>query len=95
MARDLKYGKVEFERGSIADDELVFALRAQDPHAPEAIRQYALLCVTAGAPAVHVQAVLDAAGMFERWQRENPERVKANPGLPKDVPPGTSELVTP
>lgn len=64
MARDLKYGLIVVERGSIPDDEPVFVLRAQDALAGETIRFYMKRREQEGIGTV---AVAEALKDMEAW----------------------------
>ena len=48
MAMDRKYGYVKL--GTMAEDEPIFILRAQDKLMQEALSHYAELCIKAGSP---------------------------------------------
>ena len=58
MARDLKYGTVIVERGTIPDDEPVFVLRAQDALAADTIRYYMKRRTISGCTTLAVEAAL-------------------------------------
>lgn len=68
MAIDRKYGRVTLGRGTVADDEPVFVIRAQDQLAPALIEHYADLCRESGSPEHHVAGVLEAAAQMRGWQ---------------------------
>jgi hypothetical protein len=80
MAREIKYGQVTAEHGTIPDDELVFLLRAQDIAAVPTLKDYLAHCEDYGSPEGHLVAVEDVIREFERWQAHN--AVKAA-GAPK------------
>ena len=52
----------------IADDEPMFALRAQDTSAPGLVRGWARLALALGAPAAKVFAAYECADAMEAWQ---------------------------
>lgn len=82
MAFDRKYGRVTLERGTIADDEPVFVVRAQDALAPALLEHYASMCEQAGSPERHVRGVVSAAEGFRVWQRTHRTQT------PVSAPPG-------
>lgn len=84
MGIDRKYGRVTLEHGTIADDEPVFVLRAQDALAERVLRHYANLCRDAGSPPKHVFGIGEAAGEFLNWQREHHTQI------PRSDPPAAS-----
>lgn len=80
MAHEGKYGKITAELKELGDDEPVFLFRATDPFTPLAIRRYAQHCQAYGCEAKHVQDCFDHADRIEKWQKENPTKVKYLPG---------------
>lgn len=80
MAKDLKYGDVSTERGSIGPEEPVFVFRAQDELLPTVLAYYRSLCVGAGSPERHLDAITDAKHAIETWQLANPTKVPESIG---------------
>lgn len=71
MAKDLKYGHVSLERGTIADDEPVVVFRAQDKLLPEVLAFYRRACQEHGSPDRHLAAIDDAAAYVVAWQADH------------------------
>ena len=70
--------KEELETGClsrVADDELVFVLRAKDVLAPVVIRIWAVLARAGGARLPKVREAEVLAGEMESWQREHGAKV--------------------
>lgn len=80
MARDLKYGEVVLEKGSIGEDEPVFVMRAQDRLVPQVLAFYRDLCVAQGSPEHHVQGIVDAGAEITVWQARNHTQVPRSDG---------------
>lgn len=76
MARDLKYGKVTLEYGTIGEDEVVVVFRAQDALLPKLLMYYHLFCLKAGTKRRHLRLVMDAIDAVQEWQRDHPDQVK-------------------
>lgn len=74
-----KYGTITTTGKQFHPGEPVFILRATDPLAPDAIREYADLCEDWACAKDHVDAVLDHADRIEEWQKANPTLVKKLP----------------
>lgn len=68
MGIDRKYGAVSTERGSIAADEPVFILRAQDATALDVLDAYARISRDAGARESHLAGVAAVRDEFAAWQ---------------------------
>jgi hypothetical protein len=77
--------QMELERWSLAfpADEPLFLLRGQDKAVPDTISTYWDICMGFGdpieedeCPAEHCDAIQAAGEALDKWQRENPERVK-------------------
>lgn len=60
----------------IEADEPVFLLRGRDAFAAIAVANYAFIARQRGADAAFVSVCGEWAGEMERWQQDNPERVK-------------------
>ncbi len=76
---DGKYGEITCEKKTFHPGEPVFLLRATDPIAPQAIRNYAHGCQINGCSQEHVAACLSHAHQIESWQLANPSLVKERP----------------
>jgi hypothetical protein len=76
MGYDGKYGRVTTEHGDIPDDEPVIVFRGRDRLVPEMLAHYMDLCERAGSPARHVRLVHVSTDLIEKWQRDNPDRVR-------------------
>jgi len=79
-AIDGKYGEITSSKKEFHPGEPVFLLRAQDPIAPEAVDEYAMLCRSAGCHPEHVAAVIRHGDRIRDWQRAHPDLVKSRPG---------------
>lgn len=79
MAIDGKYGVITTEKKQLHPDEPVFLLRATDPLAAQAIRQYADACELAGCSEDHIEAVMEHARRIVLWQDRNRQLVKKRP----------------
>ena len=77
---DGKYGAITTERKELHPGEPVFLLRATDPVAPMAIREYAFNCERRGCDPEHVAAAVRHAQRMEEWQEQNADLVKDKPG---------------
>lgn len=71
MAIDLKYGRVELEKGTIGEDEPVFVFRAQDRLLPYLLTMYEALCESAGSPAAHLTGIDAAREAIMEWQEDH------------------------
>ena len=71
MAVDLKYGTVFLEHGTIAKDEPVFVIRAQDRLAKELLWYYKSLCAKALCPQNHLDGIDAVRDQFAAWQADN------------------------
>lgn len=71
MAKDLKYGEVTTERGTIGTDEPVFVLRAQDKLSHYVIEAYRQMAQEAGSPQRHLDNIEAAFQQFVSWQAVN------------------------
>jgi hypothetical protein len=80
MAIDRKYGRVEIERGSIADDEPVVVFRAQDATLPRLLHFYEGLCISAGSPESHVHLIVEDLRAVQNWQLMHGIQVPGTPG---------------
>lgn len=74
-----KYGIITAEKKEFHEGEPVFLLRATDPLAPQAIRNYAHGCQINGCSQEHISACLLHAHRIDAWQLANPEFVKKIP----------------
>jgi hypothetical protein len=75
MAIDLKYGRVQLERGTIGEDEAVVVFRAQDETLPEVLAFYRALCAKKDSPARHLAAIDDATEHVKTWQADHHTQV--------------------
>jgi hypothetical protein len=78
-AADNKYGTITASGKQFHPGEPVFLLRATDPFARAAIREYAQICEENGCSAEHVARVRACVERMRGWQHENPELVKDIP----------------
>ena len=78
-AVDGKYGIITAEKKQFHEGEPVFLIRATDPLAPQAIRNYAHGCQINGCSQEHVSACLLHAHNIEAWQLAHPDLVKTLP----------------
>ncbi len=76
MAKDLKYGNVTMEHGSVGEDEPVFTFRAQDILLPKVLEFYLGLALAAGSPAHHCDAICASQEAVEKWQKEHADQVR-------------------
>lgn len=76
MGFDRKYGKVTTEHGDIPDDEPVVVFRARDVQTPSVLRQYLHFCGEGGSPQRHLTLIEESITLFEKWQENNPDKVK-------------------
>jgi hypothetical protein len=74
-----KYGTITSTTKEFHQGEPVFLLRATDPLAPQAIRNYAYGCEINGCSKEHVEACLGHALRTEQWQHANLDKVKNRP----------------
>lgn len=74
MAKDLKYGKVTTEFGTIGEDEPVVVFRAKDKLLPKVLSYYHLFCLKEGSNRDHLSLILDAKNLVDHWQRGNETR---------------------
>lgn len=74
-----KYGVITAERKQFHPGEPVFLLRATDPFAAKAVREYASICDANGCTLTHIRAIVSHAERIEAWQQANPELVKSLP----------------
>ena len=81
MAVDIKYGRVETERGDIGDDEPVIVFRAQDALLPKVLMYYHLFCLKAGSPRHHLDGVLDALDNVRDWQADHHTQIPRSDSL--------------
>jgi hypothetical protein len=80
MAIDLKYGKVQLERGDIGDDEPVVVFRARDKLLPKVLSYYLLFCMKEGSPRKHIDLILKAVDIVKDWQSKNKTKVPSSDG---------------
>ena len=78
-ATEGKYGEIRAELKEFHPGEPVFLLRATDPLAPVAVREYAKRCEESGCSTAHVEAAIAHAERIEEWQRAHFELVKSLP----------------
>lgn len=71
MAIDLKYGRVETERGEIGEDEPVIVFRGQDGLARYVIEAYRQMAKEAGSPQKHLDGIEAVYQQFTTWQASN------------------------
>lgn len=74
-----KYPSVSIDTGPhtpIADDEVVFVLRARDGMAVPTIECYRELCVAGDSPPDHLAAIDRSIEQMRSWQQANQESVK-------------------
>jgi hypothetical protein len=71
MAKDLKYGHVTLEHGSIGEDEPVMIFRAKDRLLPGLINLYLMMCQDAGSPQRHLDLVAENRDIIQAWQKQN------------------------
>ena len=74
-----KYGIITSTAKEFHPGEPVFVLRATDPLAPQAIRNYAHGCEINGCSKEHVEQCLEQANRMEQWQFANLDKVKRLP----------------
>lgn len=84
MGVDGKYGRVTTEFGDIGEDEPVVVFRAQDVLMGKVLMYYHLFCLKAGSPRRHLDAIMDALGHVQRWQRDNPTKTPESLGYVQD-----------
>ena len=75
MAVDLKYGRVQTERGTIGEDEPVVVFRARDKALPETLLHYQTLCRIFGSPGKHLELIQQSLAQIRAWQEANAELV--------------------
>lgn len=75
MAKDLKYGNVTLEHGTIGEDEPVVVFRAKDVLLPALLAHYARLCAQAGSPPRHLELIAETTGRVNQWQNNNDTKV--------------------
>jgi hypothetical protein len=84
MARDLKYGRVTLEHGTIGDDEPVVVFRAQDKLLPAVLSYYQAIALREGSPEKHLKGIEAARADVEEWQGWNrtqvPQSAESNDG---------------
>lgn len=71
-----KHGVIVCQGKRLGHDEPVFLLRATDPDAPAAVRDYGGRCVKRGCDSAHTNAVFAHAAAIDAWQKANPHLVK-------------------
>lgn len=71
VAKDLKYGKVTFEKGDIGEDEPVFVFRAQDKMLLSVLTVYFGMCLDAGSPPRHLSKIAENISVVSQWQADN------------------------
>ena len=71
MAHNHKYGRITTEKGTIAEDEPVFIIRARDPLAQAMINSYLNKRTSAGAPAEIKDDLVVALKEVAAWQEAN------------------------
>lgn len=85
MAKDLKYGNVTLERGTIGEDEPVVVFRAQDSLLPELLENYIHMCKREGSPERHINKIIAAQSFVQEWQENNSVKIPtSDPHLPKE-----------
>lgn len=85
MAIDSKYGVIAIPGSTIADNEPVFVIRAQDKLAVPAMLRYRELCVEAGSPQRHIDRVSEAIMQVQNWQAENYTQVPKSATPPRST----------
>jgi hypothetical protein len=60
----------------VPEDEPLFLLRARDENAILTLKAYRDICHVRACPWEHVVGIEDTIRLFERFRRENPERMK-------------------
>lgn len=76
MAKDLKYGKVTTEHGTIGEDEPVFVFRGRDRLLPEVIKFYWQVCQMNGSPQHHLDLIEEGHNVIAAWQKEHSDEVR-------------------
>jgi hypothetical protein len=85
MAIDLKYGKVTMEKGDVGEDEPVIVFRSQDILLPKLLAYYLLLCLKAGSPRHHLNAIMNAREAIMNWQKNHHTQVPRSDSLRDEV----------
>lgn len=79
MAKDLKYGKVTFEKPTtIAEDEPVVVFRARDKLLLDVLAYYRNKCIANGSPQGHVDLIHQTEESVYAWQMKNETQVPAS-----------------
>lgn len=75
---EIKDGKIHNRQSGeqIPDDEPIFVLRARDSHAVATLSTYLCLVKASGDHGAHLNAVRMRLDQFEKFSRENKERMK-------------------
>jgi len=60
----------------IPDDEPCFIIRARDKKALVTLKAYFLFCAEEGGDPTHLKAISNRIEEFEKFEKENPERMK-------------------
>jgi len=81
MAIDLKYGRVTMEKGDVGEDEPVIVFRAQDSLLPKLLSHYLYLCINAGSPNHHLNAILNVRQFIMNWQKNHHTQVPRSDSL--------------
>ena len=81
MGIDNKYGRVTVERSTIAEDEPVVVMRAQDRLLPDVLRYYEGLCEKAGSPEHHLQLIRKTRDIVRAWQKEHFTKTPESEGI--------------
>jgi hypothetical protein len=76
VAVDGKYGKTQFPRGTIGEDEPIFVFRAQDKILPIVLEFYATMCEEAGSPPEHINIILTRKNEILAWQENRSNKTK-------------------
>lgn len=79
IAAASKYLSVEIDTGvrtPIADDEIVFTIRARDAMAVPTLECYRTLCEAGDSPPAHIAAIDLSIKQMLAWQQANSELVK-------------------
>jgi hypothetical protein len=83
MGIDRKYGRIDLERGTVAEDEPVVVFRAQDALLPDLLTVYSEMCRNAGSPSQHVMGIALSRGEIVEWQAQHRTQI------PQSAPEGS------
>ena len=76
MGKDLKYGRVTTEHGTIGEDEPVVVFRARDINLPKVLAYYHLFCMQEGSPEYHLNLIRESRDEVLAWQDLFSDQVK-------------------